>query len=97
MPGWPHDDRVVKVARATGYRIVATSRIHANTAGTNAFALGRVAILRGMASEDFAAICSGQVLPRLRARGALRDAAKRWWGNSLYDRVREVCWEGNAR
>jgi peptidoglycan/xylan/chitin deacetylase (PgdA/CDA1 family) len=89
-PGGRYDDRVVTIARAAGYRTVATSRIHANSPDTDVFALGRVAILRGTPIKDFAAICSGDALRRLRARGTLRDAAKQLLGNSFYDRVREV-------
>ena len=89
-PGGRYDDRVVSVARAAGYRTVATSRIHANSPDTDLLALGRVAILRGMPVKDFAVICSGDGLRRLRAEGTLRDAAKQLLGNSFYDRVREV-------
>jgi peptidoglycan/xylan/chitin deacetylase (PgdA/CDA1 family) len=89
-PGGRYDHRVVTIARAAGYRSVATSRIHANSPGTDAFALGRVAVLRGTTVKDFSAICSGGALRRLRAEGTLRDAAKQLLGNSFYDRVREV-------
>lgn len=89
-PGGRYDDRVMTIARAAGYRTVATSRIHANSPDTDVFALGRVAILRGTPEKDFAAICSGDALRRLRAQGMLRDAAKQVLGNSFYDRVREV-------
>jgi len=43
-----------------------------------------------MPVKDFAAICSGDGLRRLRVEGTLRDAAKQLLGNSFYDRVREV-------
>jgi peptidoglycan/xylan/chitin deacetylase (PgdA/CDA1 family) len=89
-PGGRYDDRVVRIARAAGYRTVATSRIRANSPDTDLFALGRVAILRGTPIKDFAAICSGDALRRLHAQGTLRDAAKQLLGNSFYDRVREV-------
>jgi peptidoglycan/xylan/chitin deacetylase (PgdA/CDA1 family) len=89
-PGGRYDHRVVTFARAAGYRTVATSRIHANSRDMDVFALGRVAILRGTPVKDFAAICSGDALRRLRAQGTLRDAAKQLLGNSFYDRVREV-------
>jgi len=89
-PGGRYDHRVATVARAAGYRSVATSSIHANSAGTDPFALGRVAILRGMPVTAFAAICSGDALRRMRAQGTLRNAAKQLLGNSFYDRVREV-------
>ncbi len=89
-PGGRYDDRVVRVARGAGYRTVATSRIHANSPETDAFALGRVAILRGMPAKDFSAICSGDGLRRMRAESRLRNAAKRLLGNAFYERIREV-------
>lgn len=87
-PGGRYDHRVATVTRAAGYRSVATSRIEANSSRTDAFALGRVAILRGMPITEFAAICSGDALRRMSAQGKLRDAAKQLLGNSFYDRVR---------
>jgi peptidoglycan/xylan/chitin deacetylase (PgdA/CDA1 family) len=89
-PGGRYDDRVMRIARAAGYRTVATSRIHANSPDTDLFALGRVAILRGTPLNDFAAICSGGALRRLHAQATLRGAAKQLLGNSFYDRVRVV-------
>ena len=89
-PGGRYDQRVAAVARAAGYRTVATSRIHANSNDTDVLALGRVTILRGLPIKDFAAICSGAALSRLRAQSAVRDALKRLLGNSFYDRIRAV-------
>jgi peptidoglycan/xylan/chitin deacetylase (PgdA/CDA1 family) len=89
-PGGRYDNRVAKVAKAAGYRTVATSRIQANSGNTDPFTLGRVAILRGLRIEKFAHICQGDALPRLRRQGAVRQAAKQVLGNSLYDRLREV-------
>jgi peptidoglycan/xylan/chitin deacetylase (PgdA/CDA1 family) len=87
-PGGRCDRRVVTVARAAGYRTVATSRIQANSRNTNVFALGRVAMLRDVPLSGFAAICEGSALARMRAQGTFREAAKQILGNSLYDRVR---------
>jgi peptidoglycan/xylan/chitin deacetylase (PgdA/CDA1 family) len=87
-PGGRYDHRVARVARAAGYRTVATSRIQVNSPDTDAFALGRVAILRDLPTKDFAAICSGEALRRLRAQNTVRDAVKQLLGNSFYDRVR---------
>lgn len=95
-PGGRYDHRIATVARAAGYRTVATSRIHANSTDTDLFALGRVAILRGMPVKDFAAICSGDALRRLRAQSMVRDAVKQLLGNSFYDRVRNVLLGGRS-
>jgi peptidoglycan/xylan/chitin deacetylase (PgdA/CDA1 family) len=87
-PGGRCDRRAVALVRAAGYRSLATSRVHANSGKTDAFALGRVAMLRNVSLTAFAAICEGRSLPRLRAQSALRESARQVLGNSLYDRVR---------
>jgi peptidoglycan/xylan/chitin deacetylase (PgdA/CDA1 family) len=87
-PGGRCDQRVVNVARAAGYRTVATSRIQANSRNTDVFALGRVAMLRDATLSAFAGICDGARLPRMRAHSLFRDGARQILGNSLYDRVR---------
>jgi peptidoglycan/xylan/chitin deacetylase (PgdA/CDA1 family) len=89
-PGGRYDDRIARAGQEAGYRTVATSRIHANSVTTDCFALGRIAILRGLSMTTFAQICSGEALPRLRAESGMRDAAKQLLGSSLYDRVRGV-------
>jgi peptidoglycan/xylan/chitin deacetylase (PgdA/CDA1 family) len=89
-PGGRHDHRVAKVARAAGYRTVATSRNCANSPNTDPFALGRVAILAGLPVTRFAAICSGKALPWLCLQSTLQNTAKQLLGNSLYDRMRTL-------
>jgi peptidoglycan/xylan/chitin deacetylase (PgdA/CDA1 family) len=87
-PGGRCDQRVVNVARASGYRTVATSRIQANSRNTDVFGLGRVAILRDLNLDTFAAICDRSKLSRLRAQSTIREVAKGILGNEFYDRVR---------
>jgi peptidoglycan/xylan/chitin deacetylase (PgdA/CDA1 family) len=89
-PGGQCDDRVVAVAREGGYQSVATSEIRANDADTDRFALGRVAILRGMRLGTFSQICDGRILWKLRLRDRTNRAAKRALGNSSYDRLRSM-------
>ncbi len=89
-PGGRYNGRVANAVRAAGFRTVATSRIHANSRDTNVFALGRVAILRGLPLSEFANICTGAALPQLSAQAGIRNAAKKLMGNSLYDRVRNA-------
>jgi len=95
-PGGRYNHNAVAVARTAGYRTVATSSIHANFAHTDVFALGRVAILRGMTERDFANISSGVALRRMRTQSALRDAVKGLLGNSFYDRVRKILLDGGS-
>jgi peptidoglycan/xylan/chitin deacetylase (PgdA/CDA1 family) len=87
-PGGRFDGRVLLMARRAGYRTVSTSRLQANSATTDPFALGRVAILRDIPLSDFVAICEGTSLTRLRVQTAVRDIAKFLLGNSVYDRLR---------
>lgn len=87
-PGGRYDDRVVEMARRAGYVSMSTSRLEANSEHTKPFALGRVAILRGLSLHGFAAICDGTSLASMRRQNMLRQAAKRLLGNAVYDRLR---------
>lgn len=87
-PGGRCDSRVVITAKNAGYRTVSTSRVEPNSADTDQFALGRVAMLRDVPLEAFASICDGSSLRRMRAGSIIRQAAKRFLGNTLYDRLR---------
>jgi len=89
-PGGQCDDRVIAIAREGGYSSVATSEIRANEADTDRFALGRVAILRGVPLGIFSQICDGRILWKLRLRDRTNRAAKRALGNSSYDRLRSM-------
>ena len=87
-PGGGYNARVANAARSAGFRTVATSRIHANSPRSDVFALGRVPILHRLPIAEFSSICTGEALPRLRARSGIHDAAKVLLGSSLYYRVR---------
>jgi len=95
-PGGRSDRRTVEVARNAGYRTVATSRIQANGKFTDAFALGRVAILRDIDSAAFWKICQGRGLEWLKFRQTLRGAFRKMLGNSTYDRFRDKLLDRNA-
>ena len=86
-PGGRYDCHVSEVVRHAGFRSMATSRIHANSASTDRFALGRVAIMRGTNLGAFGRLCEGiHRWPRIRQK--CTDAAKQLLGNGLYDRAR---------
>lgn len=87
-PGGRCNERVIEMARTAGYRTLSTSRIQANSATTDLYALGRVALVRDITLSAFGAVCDGTGLSRIRTRSALRDVAKRALGNNLYDRLR---------
>jgi len=87
-PGGRSDPRVVQAAARAGYRTLAHSIPHANSSLTNSFALGRVAIRRGLGIDSFRKLCRGEDLWKLRAGSRIRDTAKRILGNANYERLR---------
>jgi len=89
-PGGRYDLRVANTARRAGYRTVATSRMRANTAQTDRYALGRVAVMRGTSSAEFVNLCRGRGLKRHDLVSSLLQGTRRLLGNSAYDRIREV-------
>jgi peptidoglycan/xylan/chitin deacetylase (PgdA/CDA1 family) len=87
-PGGRFDRRTLDTARRAGFRTVANSLFHANTADTDPYNLGRVAMLRDLALPEFAAICSGRGLLKKRILHTARRTAQRLLGNRAYDRLR---------
>ena len=87
-PGGRYDSRTLESARRAGFRSVANSRFHPNSAATGQYELGRVAMLRGMPLEEFEAICQGRGLWSKRLQDGTRHAIRRLLGNRAYDRVR---------
>lgn len=89
-PGGRHNSRVSKIARESGYKTVATSRMRANSLATDRYALGRVAVLRGTSPETLAELCAGRGLRRRELAVQWREGMKRVLGNSAYDRLRSL-------
>ena len=87
-PGGRYDSRAMRVAKDAGFVTVSTSVPRANTAKTDKFALGRVAIRRGVESSEFQQLCRGESLWKLNLRGEVRNGVKRLLGNAVYDRLR---------
>jgi peptidoglycan/xylan/chitin deacetylase (PgdA/CDA1 family) len=87
-PGGRFDARVTQAVRDAGFKSMATSRAIANTALTDPFSLGRVAVMRGTAIEPFWRICQGKGLWRTQWNDQTRATAKALLGNSIYDKVR---------
>ena len=87
-PGGRWDARVAATARQAGYRSVATSRAEANSTATDAFRLGRVAVMRGTNLATFQTHTKGHDLWRLRFKDSARASIKRLLGNAVYDRLR---------
>ncbi|MBV9623769.1 MAG: polysaccharide deacetylase family protein [Acidobacteria bacterium] len=89
-PGGRYDIRVVQLAREAGYRTVATSVPRTNSARSDCFLLGRVAMTRGFKPDTFERFCRGEIGWRFALNARLRDRAKRLLGNAAYDRVRDM-------
>jgi peptidoglycan/xylan/chitin deacetylase (PgdA/CDA1 family) len=87
-PGGRYDERTRDLVREAGYRSMATSRAHANSAATSPYSLGRVAMMRGTDVVTFGRVCRAEGLWQMRLGENLRGAAKRVMGNPTYDRFR---------
>lgn len=87
-PGGRRTRRAAEIARASGYRTLATSSPGVNTSATDPFNLRRVAVMRGTSAEKFLRLCRAEGLMRRRAQEAVLAAAKRVMGNTVYERVR---------
>jgi len=89
-PGGRYDDRTLEMARTAGFRTVANSEFHANTATTNRYKLGRVAMLHNLAINEFSAICHGHGLWKKQVVHATRRSVQWLMGNRNYDRMRSA-------
>lgn len=87
-PGGRYDQRTLATARHAGLRTVANSRFHANSSGTNRYELGRVAVLRDLPLEAFAAICHGRGLWKKQLLDRARQGVRQALGNRVYDKLR---------
>lgn len=87
-PGGRWSPQVVETAKQCGYLSVATSRVGRNTSSSDRFALTRVAIMRGFGIAEFRNLCQGQGLRQMQLREQVRGLAKRFLGNTAYDKLR---------
>ena len=80
-----------EVLEALGYRAFCTSRLAWWHPGDRPLAMPRVAVRRGMASDEFAAIAAGapRALWRLSAVEAAKNAAKACLGHGGWQRLRQ--------
>ncbi len=96
-PGGRYDRRTLEMARRAGFRTVANSLFHANSAETSRYELGRVAMLRDMSLETFAATCHGRGLWKKQLQDTTRHGVRRLLGNRAYDRMRAALLGGSGR
>ena len=89
-PGGRWNRRVADCAQKAGYKSVATSRNSANSARTDPFHLGRVAIMRHTDRATFENISRGRGLWRLQLADLTRASAKRVMGNAGYEALRSI-------
>ncbi len=87
-PGGRWDLRVMRAVKQASFRTMATSRTGVNSSTTDPFALARVTMMNGTKSDDFMDYCQGRRLLRTQLKEMARDAAKRVFGNSIYDSLR---------
>jgi len=87
-PGGRYDQRTLEMARRAGFRTVANSRFRTNSPSTSPYDLGRVAMLRGLPLERFAAACEGRGLWKKRLLDGSRETVRQMLGNRTYDRLR---------
>jgi peptidoglycan/xylan/chitin deacetylase (PgdA/CDA1 family) len=95
-PGGRYNQRVSEFARSAGFKTVATSRLQSNSASTDPFALGRVAVMRTTSLKGFHDLCNGRGLWRRNLLTQLRGAARELLGNSVYDRLRTALLPPNS-
>jgi peptidoglycan/xylan/chitin deacetylase (PgdA/CDA1 family) len=87
-PGGRYDRRTLEMARRAGFRTVANSRCHANSADTGLYELGRVAMLRDLPLGEFGATCQGRGLWKKQLQDWTLHGVRRALGNDVYDQVR---------
>jgi peptidoglycan/xylan/chitin deacetylase (PgdA/CDA1 family) len=89
-PGGRYNQRALAMARCAGFKTVANSEFHANGSATNAYQLGRVAMLRDLRVDEFSSLCHGRGLWKKRLQHRTRRGVQRLLGNRAYDRLRAV-------
>ncbi len=89
-PGGRVNRVATEVALSAGYETLATSRIGLNFAGSNHFALNRIAIKNGLNAKGFEGLCTGKGLLLKRSEEQILTMGKRLIGNQRYDRVRST-------
>lgn len=95
IPGGAIDDRVLRIARESGYRFVFTSNVHLNNARTLSDSIGRVAIRSTTTNAKIRRWVQGR-LGRERLRDLTLRTSRRLLGWSRYNRIRR-CLLGEAR
>jgi len=87
-PGGRYNGPVLAVAKQVGFKSVANSDFHANTASSSVYELGRIAMLRDMTIAQFAAICQDRGLWKKRLQHRTSRVIQRTLGNRAYDQLR---------
>lgn len=96
-PGGRYNQRTLAMARRAGFKTVANSDFHPNSSATNAFDLGRIAMMRHLPIEEFASICRGRGLWKKRFQHQTSRGIQRILGNRTYDHLRTVLLKRSQR
>jgi peptidoglycan/xylan/chitin deacetylase (PgdA/CDA1 family) len=86
-PGGFWSAQVARIAKLSGFRSVATSRIGRNGRHSDRYRLSRIVIMRGMALDDFDSLCRGRGLRLKQARERAIAIPKKLLGANLYLRL----------
>ena len=89
-PGGRWNQRVLEAVQAAGFKTMATSRTGLNSAGTDPFALARMAVLESTTPEELMRMCRGQGILRAQLEEKARNALKSVLGNSTYESLRAL-------
>ncbi len=89
-PGGRTNRHVAQQARDAGYDSVITSRVGVNRQGSDRFALRRVVVKHDTSRTEFERLCRGEGFRVRQAETAMLDAAKRVFGNTMYERIRST-------
>jgi peptidoglycan/xylan/chitin deacetylase (PgdA/CDA1 family) len=87
-PGGRYNERVLSIAKQAGFKSVANSDFHVNTAASSVYELGRIAVLRDMSLDQFGATCRGHGLWKKRLQHTTSRVIQRTLGNRTYDQLR---------
>ena len=89
-PGGRWNQRVVEAVKAAGFHTMATSRTGMNFAGTDRFALARIAVQESTTVEGLIRTCRGRGLGWAQFQEKARATIKSVLGNSAYDSLRAL-------
>ena len=89
-PGGRWNRTVAAMARDAGYETLPTSRLSPNDGATDAFALGRCAVMQSTSDDAFESLCRATGWRRRRMQQQMVDGARWVLGNRVYGELRRL-------